>query len=72
MEKQALQGKFAFSLKEVGELTGLSQPFLRLKVKDGSLKVTRIGRRVLVNRSSLNEFIGETEKQENTGLRKAA
>lgn len=72
MIEQALQNKFAFSLAEVAELTGLSEPFLRLQVKAGKLKVTRIGRRVLVNRSSLNEFIGETEAEEKPNLRRAA
>lgn len=59
MTKQTLQNRIAWSLAEVAEMTGLSIPFVRSQVKAGKLKITRIGRRIIVNRTALNEFVNE-------------
>lgn len=49
--------KAAFSVDEISQMTTLSKPYLRLRIKDGTLKATRFGRRVLVLKDDLDAFL---------------
>lgn len=61
MKQQTLQTRVAWSLAEIAEMTGLSLPFIRLQVKNGKLQITRIGRRIIVNLTALNDFLNGKE-----------
>ncbi len=50
-------GRLAYSVDEISEMTSLSKAFLRNKIRDGSLKATRFGRRVCVLAGDLTEFL---------------
>ena len=58
--------KLGFSIDEASEATGLSKPFLRGEIKNGKLKVTRFGRRVLILANDFSEYLagGSKGKQE--------
>ncbi|MEO6589345.1 MAG: helix-turn-helix domain-containing protein [Pyrinomonadaceae bacterium] len=49
--------KLAFSVAEVAEQTTLSKAYLRNEIRDGNLKVKRFGRRVLVLRDDLENYL---------------
>jgi excisionase family DNA binding protein len=49
--------KRAYSVEEVSEQTSLSKPYLRNKIRDGELPVSRLGRRVLILSEDLEEFL---------------
>ena len=53
--------RLLFSRKEVAQLTGLSLPFIDNLIKDGKLRVVRIGARTLVGRQELLRFSGVEE-----------
>ena len=52
----------ALSRKEFSQLTGLSVPFVDILIRDGRLRVTRLGARVLVPRSEVLRIAGESTK----------
>jgi excisionase family DNA binding protein len=56
------RARIAYSFDEIARATGLSTGFLRLEAARGRLKVTRLGRRVLVRRNALEDYLaaGET------------
>jgi hypothetical protein len=56
------QPKIAFSLKQASFETSLSVPQLRNEIKKGNLKVSRIGRRIIIRRESLEEYLKNGEK----------
>jgi hypothetical protein len=51
------QGRYAWSLREVGELVGASERFLRNEVRRGNLKIVRRSRRVFVTAQSLADYL---------------
>lgn len=51
--------KLAFFVNEVAKLTGLSNQKVRRMVKAGELKSIRAGKRVLVPRPALEDFLRE-------------
>jgi excisionase family DNA binding protein len=53
----------SFSVRVAAEQTGLSERTLHSAIKEGKLKVMRVGRRVLVSPSALSDYIsGKTGK----------
>ena len=52
-----ISNKLAYSIDEVSKFTSLSKPYLRNKVREGALKATKFGRRVLILRSDLDSFL---------------
>jgi excisionase family DNA binding protein len=56
------QRKMALSVKEASQESGLSQPWLRLKIKDQSLRVVRHGRRILIMAEEFEKFLREGSK----------
>ena len=51
------QERIAFSVRELAEQTGLSQPFLRLEIKRGNLRGSKLGRHVIVLASARDEWL---------------
>lgn len=51
------QNKRAYSVEELSEQTTLSKPYLRNKIRDGSLKATRFGRRVVILAEDAEKFL---------------
>lgn len=49
--------RLAYSIEEISKSTGLSQGFLRNEVRAGRLNISRFGRRVLVLREDLHEYL---------------
>ena len=52
--------KMAYNLKEAAAETSLSVPFLRNEIKDGNLKICRIGkkkRRILILLQDLQDYL---------------
>ena len=54
-----VQRRIAFSVKEVAQQTGLSQPFVRLEIKRGNLRASRVGRRVVVLVTAMDEWLNQ-------------
>ena len=54
--------KLLFDRREVVALTGLSLRFVDLLIADGTLRVKRVGARVLIPRAELLRFAGVTTK----------
>ncbi|HEV2493244.1 MAG TPA: helix-turn-helix domain-containing protein [Terriglobia bacterium] len=54
-----VQRRIAFSVREVALQTGLSQPFIRLEIKRGNLRASRVGRRVVVLVTAMDEWLNE-------------
>lgn len=52
-----VQQRIAFSVREVALQTGLSQPFIRLEIKRGNLRASRVGRRVVVLVTAMDEWL---------------
>ena len=55
--------KLAYSVDEVSEQTSISKSYLRNAIRDGRLKVSRIGRRVIIRHDALEEFLKQGEQQ---------
>ena len=49
--------KLGYSIEEISEMTTLSKAFLRQKIREGILKATHFGRRVIVLSDDLNLFL---------------
>lgn len=56
-EKSSEARRIAYSVREVAEQTGLSQPFIRLEIKRRNLRATRLGRRVIVLAKDMDEWL---------------
>ncbi len=52
-----VQKRIAFSVREVALQTGLSVPFVRLEIKRGNLRASKIGRRVIVLATAMYEWL---------------
>lgn len=58
--------KLAYSVEEISETTSLSKSFLRNEIRARRLKIKRIGRRVLVMKKDLLNFLeNESEGEAN-------
>lgn len=49
--------RLGYSIDEVSKATGLSKPFIRGEIRNGKIKVTRFGRRVLVLANHLQDYL---------------
>lgn len=53
----------SFSVKMAAEQCGLSERTIHAAIKQGRLKVMRVGRRVLITPTALNDYLnGKTSK----------
>lgn len=57
--------RLTWSVADIAEGTGLSQPFIRLKIHTGELRAKRVGRRVLVMDEDLRAFLAQTDYKAN-------
>ena len=55
--QESITNKKAFGIASISEQTDLSVAYLRKKIKDGELKATRFGTRVLVLKDDLEKFL---------------
>ena len=51
-------GRLAYSVDEAARLTGLSRDLLYDEMRRGNLAYTKVGRRRLITRQHLNQFLG--------------
>ena len=51
-------GRLAYSVDEAGRLTGLSRDLLYDEMRRGNLASVKVGRRRLITRQHLNQFLG--------------
>jgi excisionase family DNA binding protein len=51
-------GRLAYSVEEVAHMTGLSRDLLYDQMRHGNLHYLKIGRRRLITRQHLEEFLG--------------
>ena len=51
-------GRLAYSVGEAARLTGLSRDLLYDEMRRGNLPYTKVGRRRLITRQHLNQFLG--------------
>lgn len=54
--------KLAYSIKEVSNLIGICERKIHYEIEKGKLRITRIGRRVLVRASELDRWLRESEE----------
>ncbi len=58
----------SFSVRVAAEQSGLSERTIHTAIKGGALKVLRVGRRVLITPTALNDFLnGKTGKSKAGG-----
>jgi len=61
MARQALEGRLAFSPKEAANRLGISVFTLHKLLKEGHIRYTRAGRRILIPVSALEAFLNGEE-----------
>jgi excisionase family DNA binding protein len=54
--------KIGYAIEEISAQTSLSKAYLRQKIREGNLKATHFGRRVVVLRSDLEAFLKNGSK----------
>ncbi|MBK8302343.1 MAG: excisionase family DNA-binding protein [Chloracidobacterium sp.] len=54
--------KLAFSVEEISSLTGLSKGFIRAEIRRRNIRIRRFGRRVLILRNDLDEYLTRYEE----------
>ena len=54
----AQDGRLAYSVDEAARLTGLSRDLLYDEIRRGNLASVKVGRRRLITRQHLNQFLG--------------
>jgi hypothetical protein len=72
--------RIGYSIRELSEMSGLSEGFWKKRIKDGDVKAKKFGRRTLVLAKEFNRYLtslktaGETEEtsETETNLRRAA
>jgi excisionase family DNA binding protein len=69
MEREAVpqsnvtaSNKLGYTVEEVSEQSSLSKAFLRQKIREGKLKATYFGRRVVILRDDLEAFLKKGSK----------
>ena len=56
--------KFAYSVKEASEGLGISQATFRRQIIQGTITATRVGRRLLIEKSEIDRLLREGRQQE--------
>ena len=59
-EKRSIVERIGVSAEEAAEMIGVSTRTIWKMIKDGSVKTTRVGKRVIVSVQSLREFVDGT------------
>ena len=58
----SIENRLAFSRGETAAILGISRSYVDLLVREGRLRVSRVGARVLVPRSEVLRLAGENQK----------
>jgi excisionase family DNA binding protein len=53
----ARQERAGYSVREVAEQYGVSKPFVRLEIKRGNLRASKLGRRVVIPIGCVEEWV---------------
>ena len=53
--------KIAYSVRELSELVGICERKIHYEIEKGKLKISRIGRRVLVRAAEVDRWLSEAE-----------
>lgn len=53
--------KIAYSIKQLSELVGLCERKIHYEIKEGKLKTSRIGRRVVIRNYEVDRWLKEAE-----------
>ena len=53
------QERAGYSVREIAEQYGLSEPFVRLEIKRDNLRAAKLGRRVVVPIDSVEEWVSD-------------
>ena len=61
MDKTKLD-KLGYSIKEASEVTSLSKSHLHNEIRDGKLKVQRFGKRIVILRTDLDDYLKQSNK----------
>ncbi len=56
---QRPQERAGYSVREIAEQYGLSEPFVRLEIKRDNLRAAKLGRRVVVPIDSVEEWVSD-------------
>jgi excisionase family DNA binding protein len=59
--------RLAVTVAEAAQMTTLSQDMVRDEIRAGRLKVTRVGRRVLIPVAELERFVNEGARADTEG-----
>jgi len=54
--------KLAYSIREMSELIGICERKIHYEIKQGKIKVSRIGTRILVRASEIDRWLSEAEE----------
>jgi excisionase family DNA binding protein len=57
-DRDSQSGRLAYSVDEAARLTGLSRDLLYDEMRRGNLTYVKVGRRRLITRQHLNQFLG--------------
>lgn len=55
-------GQVAFGLPRLAQVIDVSVPFLRLEAARGRLKVTRLGRRIVVTKENVERYLAQANE----------
>jgi excisionase family DNA binding protein len=53
--------KLAYSVKELSEKVGICERKIHYEIKQGNLKTSRIGRRVIIRASEVDKWLSKAE-----------
>jgi excisionase family DNA binding protein len=53
------QERDGYSVREVAGRYGVSEPFVRLEIKRGNLRATKLGRRVVIPVEALKDWVAD-------------
>ncbi len=62
-ERALIDGRGAVGVAEAAEWLGVSPNFLRLEIARGRLRAARLGRRVLIARTTLEDYLAAAQAQ---------
>jgi excisionase family DNA binding protein len=53
--------KIAYSIKELSETVGICERKIYYEIEQGNLKISRIGRRILIKASEIDRWLNDAE-----------
>lgn len=59
--------RIGYSIKELAEMSGLSEGFWKKRIADGDVKATKFGRRTLILAKEFNRYVASLKEAKETG-----